>query len=159
MESTGSNVIEFRVGQVEIRCSGEAEWVSRQAGAVLRSLQEIAPEQMRGADEAVRAASVGDLLARSHAETFGDKAGVIAYWLQEQGGRARWRSGEIVKELEKLGERIPTNITDALQHKVRRGYFVTNDRMWELTPAGRSWVLFDLLGEREPEEIIDYPES
>ena len=158
MESAAANVIEFRVGQVEIRCCGDSEWVSRQACTMLRSLQEIVPEQIRGG-ATVKAERLSEMLVRSRAGTFGEKAGVIAWWLQEQGGRARWRSGEIVKELEKLGERIPTNITDALNHKLRRGYFATDDRMWELTPAGRSWVLFDLLGEKEPEEVNDYPEA
>jgi hypothetical protein len=30
--------------------------------------------------------------------------------------------------------------------------------MWHLTPAGRSWVLYDLLGEEEDPEINTYDE-
>jgi hypothetical protein len=30
--------------------------------------------------------------------------------------------------------------------------------MWELTPAGRSWVLFDLLGENEDVEVNTFEE-
>lgn len=152
MASAQANTIEFRLGQIEIRCSGEPEWVGKSALEVLRSIHEFAPRNFQPAG-AAKAEPIAELLARARTETFGEQAGVVAYWLQEYGGRAKWRSGEIVSELQKLGHKVPTNITDALNHKLRRGYFATKDRMWELTPAGRSWVLYDLLGETEDAEV------
>jgi hypothetical protein len=156
MDTPSVNTVEFRVGQVEIRCTGDESFVARQTQEVFRHLKTLVPGT---AGDPVRApVSVQDLLQRAQLKTFGDRAGVVAYWLQENGGRARWRSGEIVQELERIGEKIPTNITDALKHKERRGYFETKDRMWHLTPAGRSWVLYDLLGEEEDPEINTYDE-
>jgi hypothetical protein len=90
-----ANTIEFKVGKVEIRCSGESGWVSEQVQEVLRSLREMAPDSF-GSAAAPKPESVAELLARSRVKTFGEQAGVIAFWLQEFGGRSRWRSGEIV---------------------------------------------------------------
>ena len=140
------STLEIRIGEVEVRLSGEEAGLPEQLDAVLSTLRRHLPERLLGEPDptAVEPPSAAELLARSNAQTFGDKAGVIAYWLQRHGGRARWRSGEIVEVLKEAGEATPTNITDALNYKVRKGLFEVKDRMWELTERGVGWVEYGL---------------
>ncbi len=95
------------------------------------------------------------LLERSSARTYGEKAGVVALWLQEYKGWSRWRSGDIVEILEQAGESAPANITDTLNQKARKKLFAVDNRRWRLTERGEAWVRFQLLGER----IDDDPED
>ena len=110
--------------------------------AVLRACQSPAGKPQSGAPQGPTAA---ELLGRSGARTFGEKAGVVAYWLEEHGGRNEWRSGDIVDVLKGAGEAVPANITDALNQKLRKGLFEVTDRRWRLTGEGRGWVKYSLL--------------
>ncbi len=134
--------IEIRIGPVELTCRGEVD--QEQLDGVLRSLRRQLPELMAQSDaRAVPAA--GELLARSSAKTHGDKAGVIAWWLETFSGRTEWRSGDITDALTEAGEELPKNITDTLNQKRDKGLFEVNDRRWRLTDEGRGWVKYALL--------------
>lgn len=135
-----SDGIRIRIGDVEIECQGGAAEVRRTLAEAIDVLKEKLPERM-GVGGAARPAppTVSELLQRSRARSFGDKAIVVAWWLQEHGGRPRWRTGDIVEELEKAGEQLPSNMTDALNYKARKGLFEVEDRMWELTDRGKGW--------------------
>jgi len=71
------------------------------------------------------------------------------------GGRARWRSGEIVDVLREAGEPVPTNITDALNQKARKDLFAVKDRMWSLTGEGKGWVKYSLLRQTDAQDDLD----
>ena len=92
-----------------------------------------------------RDTSLEDLLAASSAKTYGDKAGVIAYWLEEHQGRPDWRTGDVLDAFEQAGESAPANLTDALNQKAKKGLFEVQDRRWKLTGEGRGWVKYSLL--------------
>ena len=92
-----------------------------------------------------------ELLARSSAKTHGDKAGVVAYWLETHCGRTEWRSGDIVDALGDAGEELPKNITDTLNQKRDKNLFEVNDRRWKLTDEGRGWVKYALLEKSDVE--------
>ena len=147
------NIIEIKIGEVELRCKGDEDWPQNQLDAVLEALKRHLPDHMlRGGDNADAAGappSPAKLLRQSRASTFGEKAGVVAFWLQNHGGRLRWRSGEIVDVLREAGEQVPTNITDALNQKLKRGLFEVKDRMWSLTGEGTGWVKYSLLADQD----------
>lgn len=143
-----SDGIKIRIGGVEIECSGDSPEVRRTLSEALDVLKEKLPERF-GSDGGAspQPPTVSDLLQRARARSFGDKAIVVAWWLQEHGGRPRWRTGDIVEELEKAGEPLPSNMTDALNYKAKKGLFEVRDRLWELTDKGRGW--FESLVEME----------
>lgn len=134
--------IEIRVGPVQLTCRGEVD--QEQLEGVLRSLRRQLPELMaQGARPDVP--TPRELLARSSAKTHGDKAGVIAYWLETHCGRTEWRSSDIVDALTEAGEEVPKNITDTLNQKRDKNLFDVHDRRWKLTDEGRGWVKYALL--------------
>lgn len=140
--------IKIRIGGVEIECSGDSSEVRRTLSEALDVLKEKLPERFGSeGGSSTQAPTVSDLLQRARARSFGDKAIVVAWWLQEHGGRPRWRTGDIVEELEKAGEPLPSNMTDALNYKAKKGLFEVRDRLWELTDKGRGW--FESLVEME----------
>ena len=139
------NTIEIKIGVLELRCRGEGDWPQQQLGFVIETIRDRLPELLPGVVEPEEELPTAvELLARSSARTFGEKAGVIAYWLQKYGGRSRWRSGEIVEVLRDMDEAAPTNITDALNQKLKKELFSVKDRMWQLTERGIGWVEFGL---------------
>ena len=134
--------IEIRIGTVELTCRGDVD--QDQLDGVLKSLRRQLPELMvEGESSAVP--TPRELLARSSAKTHGDKAGVIAFWLESHRGRTEWRSGDIVDALEEAGEEVPKNITDTLNQKRDKNLFDVHDRRWKLTDEGRGWVKYALL--------------
>jgi len=144
------NVIEIKIGDVEVRCSSEGNDAESTLEGVLRALKRHVPEQLasNGSESGngrEAPPSPEHLLRMSSASTFGEKAGIVAFWLQHHGGRSRWRSGEIVEVLRDAGEAVPTNITDALNQKLKKGLFEVKDRMWCLTGEGIGWVRYSLL--------------
>jgi hypothetical protein len=140
--------IGIRIGPVELTCRGDVD--QEQLDGVLRSLRRQLPELMvQGEAPAVPTAR--ELLARSSARTHGDKAGVIAYWLETYGGRREWRSADIVDALSEAGEELPKNITDTLNQKRDKNLFDVRDRRWKLTDEGRGWVKYALLAKSDIE--------
>jgi hypothetical protein len=143
-----SSEIQIRIGPVELTCRGEVD--QEQLDGVLRSLRRQLPELMaRGATPTVP--TPRDLLARSSAKTHGDKAGVVAYWLETSCGRTEWRSSDIVDALSEAGEDLPRNITDTLNQKRDKNLFDVHDRRWKLTDEGRGWVKYALLAKSDVE--------
>ncbi len=140
--------IEIRIGSVELTCRGEID--TEQLDGVLRSLRRQLPELMRE-HEARDTPTAKELLDRSSAKTHGEKAGVIAYWLEHWHGRREWRSSDIVDALAEAGEELPKNITDVLNQKRDKELFDVNDRRWRLTDEGRGWVKYALLGKGDTE--------
>lgn len=140
--------IEIRIGTVELTCRGDVD--TEQLDGVLRSLRRQLPELM-AKGETREVATPRDLLARSSAKTHGDKAGVIAYWLETHCGRTEWRSGDIVDALTEAGEELPKNITDTLNQKRDKNLFDVHDRRWKLTDEGRGWVKYALLDKSDVE--------
>lgn len=140
--------IEIRIGTVALTCRGEVDL--EQLDGVLRSLRRQLPELMVAQDVA-EVPSPRELLARSSAKTHGDKAGVIAWWLETHCGRSEWRSGDIVDALTEAGEELPKNITDTLNQKRDKQLFEVNDRRWKLTAEGRGWVKYGLLDKADVE--------
>ena len=135
-----SDAIKIRIGDIEIECSGDSPEVRRTLSEALDVLKEKLPDRF-GSETASsqRPPTVTELLLRARARSFGDKAIVVAWWLQEHGGRPRWRTGDIVEGLEKAGEPLPSNMTDALNYKAKQGLFEVRDRLWELTEKGKGW--------------------
>ncbi|HEB53056.1 MAG TPA: hypothetical protein ENI87_07375 [bacterium] len=143
-----SSEIQIKIGPVELTCRGEVD--GEQLDHVLRSLRRQLPELM-AAGERAATPSAAELLARSSARTHGDKAGVVAWWLENHCGRTEWRSGDIVDALTEAGEELPKNITDALNQKRDKGLFEVHDRRWKLTGEGRGWVKYSLLDKSDAE--------
>ncbi|MCA8958206.1 MAG: hypothetical protein KDC87_19170 [Planctomycetes bacterium] len=135
--------IHIKLGTVELTCTGPID--REQLADVLHTLRREVPECV-AAPPADASPSAAELLAASAAKTFGEKAGVIAYWLEQFRGRRDWRSGDIVDVLRDLDEPAPANITDALNQKLKKGLFEVDDRRWKLTGEGRGWVRYGLLG-------------
>ncbi len=134
--------IEIKIGAVALTCRGDVD--AAQLDDVLRSLRRQLPELMAEAPP-TEAPTPAALLGRSSAKTHGDKAGVVAYWLETHGGRSEWRSGDVVDALVEAGEDQPKNITDTLNQKRDKGLFEVRDRRWRLTDEGRGWVKYGLL--------------
>ncbi|MFK7739967.1 MAG: hypothetical protein AB8H80_06550 [Planctomycetota bacterium] len=134
--------IQIRIGTVELVCRGDVD--QEQLDSVLRSLRRELPELMAPSDQP-DVTSVRDLLSRSSAKTHGDKAGVVAYWLETACGRTEWRSGDILDALTEADEELPKNITDTLNQKRDKNLFDVHDRRWKLTDEGRGWVKYALL--------------
>ena len=86
----------IRIGTVELTCRGDVD--QEQLDGVLRTLRRQLPELMAQVAKA-EMPSAREWLARSSAKTHGDKAGVVAYWLETQCGRTEWRSSDIVDAL------------------------------------------------------------
>ena len=137
-------VVEIKIGSVEVRFSGPVP--RERIDDVLQSVRAQLPELLREDTPAGRAIGLGPLLDGSDARTFGEKAGVVAYWLEETKGRANWRSADIVDALREIGEDVPKNITDALNQKLKKNLFEVHDRRWCLSEDGRAWVRWRLLG-------------
>ncbi|MCR9245086.1 MAG: hypothetical protein NXI31_08635 [bacterium] len=117
--------IEIRIGPVEVTCRGDVD--REQLDGVLQSLRSQLPELMAPRDAADQP-SPRELLARSSAKTHGDKAGVIAFWLETHCGRSEWRSSDIVDALSEAGEELPKNITDTLNQKRDKNLLEVHDR-------------------------------
>lgn len=138
--------IRITVGGVELECPPDVD--PEHLTAVLRSVREALPAELLHAaasEPGAREPSLADFVAHSHAKTFGDKACVIAFWLESYGGRADWRTGDILAAFDEAGETRPVNLTDALNQKARKGVCVVEDRRWKLTEEGRGWVRLSLL--------------
>lgn len=137
--------IRITIGGVEVACPPDVE--PERLTAVLRSLREALPESLVREGEAASRdePTLRDFLARSHAKTFGDKACVIAFWLEKYGGRSDWRTGDVLDAFDEAGEAPPANLTDALTQKAKKGVVVVEDRRWKLTDEGRGWVRLSLL--------------
>ena len=112
---------------------------------ILRALRAELPGLL--GENAEARPELGELLERGHARSFGDRAGIVAFWLETHCGRSDWRSGDIVDALRDAGEEVPKNITDALNQKRDKGLFEVEDRRWKLSGEGRGWVKYSLLGE------------
>lgn len=139
--------IEIKIGAVALTCRGDVD--QEQLDGVLRSLRRELPELM---GEAARSTpSARDLLARSSARTHGDKAGVVAWWLETHCGRTEWRSGDVADALVEAGEEPPKNITDTLNQKRDKNLFEVQDRRWRLSDEGRGWVKYALLAKEDLE--------
>lgn len=134
--------IEIRIGPVGLTCRGDVD--PEQLDSVLRSLRRQLPELM-AAQKIPDGPTAKELLARSSAKTHGDKAGIVAYWLETHCGRTEWRSADIVDALVEAGEELPKNITDTLNQKRDKNLFEVHDRRWKLTDEGRGWVKYALL--------------
>lgn len=137
-----ANEIEIRIGAVVLTCRGEVD--GEHLDGVLRSLRRQLPELM-AEPGAASVPSARELLERSSAKTHGDKAGVIAWWLERHCGRSEWRSSDIVDALTEADEELPKNITDVLNQKRDKNLFEVTDRRWKLTDEGRGWVKYALL--------------
>lgn len=131
--------IKVRIGDVEIECTGRGDELRENLARAISVLKETLPERLGAGASKNSTPTVKDLLARSRARSFGDKAIVIAWWLEEHGGRRRWRTGDVVEQLEKAGEPLPSNMTDALSYKEKQGLFEVENRLWKLTEKGRGW--------------------
>ena len=145
---TSNREIEIKIGAVALTCRGDVD--TEQLDGVLRSLRRQLPELMAQGEPA-DAPSPGELLERSSAKTHGDKAGVLAWWLETHSGRSEWRSSDIVDALVEAGEEAPKNITDVLNQKRDKGLFDVRDRRWKLTDEGRGWVKYGLLDKADLE--------
>ena len=135
--------IEIKIGELTLTCRGAVD--PEQLEQVLRTVRRELPELACGGAATATPPSAADLLAGSAAKTFGDRAGVAAFWLEEHGGRHDWRSSDIVDVLREAGESVPANITDTLNQKRDKGLFEVRDRRWKLTGEGRGWVKYSLL--------------
>ena len=135
--------IQIKIGALELTCHGPLD--RDLLDGVLESLRSQLPELMAAGDKPGEYPSAAELLAQSDATTFGEKAGVAAWWLEEYRGRPSWRSGDIVDVLREAEEQVPANITDALNQKAKKGLFEVRDRRWRLTGEGRGWVKYRLL--------------
>lgn len=135
----------IKVGPVEVTCGEDisAESLANVLEAVRQRLGDLI------AADPAEPISLARMLRESHAQTFGEKAGVVAYWLEESQGRPDWRSGDVVQALEDASETVPANITDALNQKLKKGLFEVRDRRWKLTGEGRGWVKYSLLNHRD----------
>lgn len=140
--STNESTIRITAGDIQIESTGTAESHGDRMREALRALRETLPELTAGEPE--RTATVRQLLDRSVARSYGEKAGVVAYWLQTHGGRKEWRSREIVEQLVEAGEPEPSNITEALNAEKKKGLFESKDRLWRLTERGLGWVEYGL---------------
>ena len=140
---TATPTIKIKVGGVELSCSGPVD--RDQLADVLATIQEAVPEWVAQPATSAQGPTAAQLLAESAAKTFGDKAGVIAWWLEHYQGRGEWRTGDILQVLRDIGEPEPANLTDALNQKVKKGLFEVQDRRWKLTGEGRGWVKYALL--------------
>jgi hypothetical protein len=143
-----TSVIEIRIGTIELTCRGEVD--QDQLDGVLQALRRQLPELI-SQDAKSEVPTPRELLARSSAKTHGDKAGVIAYWLETHCGRTEWRSSDIVDALGEAGEEIPKNITDTLNQKRDKNLLDVHDRRWKLTDEGRGWVKYALLDKDDVE--------
>ena len=143
MSSTSE--IRIKIGKVELSCGQDVE--PERLEAVLRSLEAALPSALRnpGSHEFEAGPSLLELLEASSARTHGDRAGVVAYWLERYRKRPDWRTGDILDALEGAGEARPANLTDALNQKAKKGLFEVADRRWKLTGEGRGWVKYSLL--------------
>jgi hypothetical protein len=139
--------IQIKIGALELICSGGVD--RDQLEDVLRTIKRELPELVSRRDP--EGLPLVALLEQSNARTFGEKAGVVAYWLEAHQGRTDWRSADIVDALRDANEDTPKNITDALNQKLKKGLFEVHDRRWKLTGEGRGWVKYSLLP-REGEE-------
>lgn len=146
---TKNATIEIRIGSIELTCNGDVD--AAQLESVLQTLRRELPDLMRNGAGESTGMTAAQLLASSSARTFGDKAGVAAWWLEHYRGRREWRSGDIVDVLREAGEAVPANITDALNQKLRKGLFEVDDRRWKLSGEGRGWVKFHLLSSEDGE--------
>ena len=142
-----TSTVTIRIGGLELTCEPD------QVSQVLRGVKQELPDLMAG--ESSEGPSARQLLDRSQARTFGEKAGVLAYWLETHRGRRDWRSGDIVDALRDCGESTPANITDALNQKLKKGLFEVEDRRWKLTGEGRGWVKYRLLDQAAENESQD----
>ena len=140
--------IEIKIGPVELTCRGDVD--TEQLDSVLSSLRRQLPELMAN-EERRDVPTPRELLARSSAKTHGDKAGVIAWWLETHRGRTEWRSSDIVDALVEAGEEAPKTITDTLNQKKDKNLFDVHDRRWKLTDEGRGWVKYALLDKGDVE--------
>lgn len=138
-------LIRIRIGPVELTCSGGVD--REQLDDVLAAVRDNLGHLMDSRGPKGSAPTPAELLGRSCARTFGEKAGVAAYWLETHGGRRTWRSADVLDVLREAGEPEPANITDALNQKAKKGLFAVKDRRWRLTGEGRGWVKYHLLGE------------
>ena len=143
------STIQIKIGAVEVTCQGGID--PDHLEDVLRGLKAQLPDLMQVAATA-HTTTAAELLASSQARTFGEKAGVIAWWLEEVRGRRDWRSGDVLDILREIGETMPANITDALNQKLKKGLFEVHDRRWKLTGEGRGWVKYRLLDHRDEDE-------
>ena len=143
--------VRIKIGEVEICCTGDGAELEEQLERTLRVLRNHLPNRAFGAraNGAPEVPTLAALLQRSRARSYGDKALVVAFWLQEHGGRPRWRTGDNLEQLQAAGESTPSNMTDALNYKAKQGLFAVRDRMWELTEKGRGWCE-SLLDPEEP---------
>lgn len=137
--------IRIRVGEVEVSCPDDVD--PARLEAVFRSIAVAFPKAVLpdAAEAEVEVPTIRDFLRGSSAKTHGEKAGVVAYWLEEHQKRSEWRTGDILDALEEAGEPQPANLTDALNQKAKKGLFEVNDRRWKLTGEGRGWVKYSLL--------------
>ena len=140
--------IKIRIGPVELTCDRDVD--ADQLDGVLRALRRQLPELVQR-DDAPRVPTPRELLERSSAKTHGDKAGVVAYWLERHCGRTEWRSSDITDALAEAGEEPPRNITDTLNQKRDKNLFEVHDRRWRLTDEGRGWVKYALLAKSDIE--------
>ena len=85
------STIKIKIGAVELTCRGPVD--REQLEEVLSSIKTQLPELVSPQSGAPQGPTAAELLGRSGARTFGEKAGVVAYWLEEHGGRNEWRSG------------------------------------------------------------------
>lgn len=144
--NSARNVVELITDGVRIRVKGDGAWVSEQVADLLGRLA-TRPQSSTPPGATPRPIVLRDLLLARTWKTHGDVAAVVAYHLQTAGGRSTWRSGEIVLELRRAAYPLPGNITDALTHRKKQGYFEARDRMWQLTERGIRWVEEELLGQ------------
>lgn len=147
--SAKQSEIEIKIGPVALTCRGEVD--NEQLDVVLRSLRRQLPELMAQGAKQAEVPTLRELLERSSAKTHGDKAGVIAWWLETWCGRTEWRSSDIVDALSEAGEDVPKNITDTLNQKRDKDLFDVHDRRWRLTDEGRGWVKYALLDKSDIE--------
>ena len=141
-----NSTIQLKIGQVELTCDAAVD--PEQLGALLGALKQHVPACLETAEPEPEPPSLRELLQRSDAQTHGEKAGVVAYWLQEIRGRKTWRTGDIADALRDAGESEPANLTDTLNQKARKDLFRVQDRRWSLTEQGVGWVRYGLLHER-----------
>lgn len=136
--------IRIRIGDVEVACPEGVD--PKHLEGVLRSIGDALPAVILGrGGNADEPPTLRELLESSSAKTYGDKAGVIAYWLEVHQKRPDWRTGDVLDAFEEAGEAQPANLTDALSQKAKKGLFEVADRRWKLTGEGRGWVKYSLL--------------
>jgi hypothetical protein len=148
------NVVELYADGVRICVKGEGPWVSEQVRELLVRLSTSRQAEGKSDPLPPLATALGSRTFRAH----GDVAAIVAYYLQTQEGRSSWRSGEILRELARVGYPQPGNITDALTHRKKQGFFTTEDRMWRLTERGTAWAKREL-SERATEANEPHPSA